>query len=473
MTVFTVICSSVAIGFALWAAGHALVFKRDSRAALGWIGFCLLFPVVGSLSYWLFGINRIATRARKLDVDSVEGSLQEVPGRSDFQISPEEVPTEFSELARLSEAVTARPLLAGNRVEALHGGERAYPAMLKAIDEAQRCVYLSTYIFDGDTTGLKFADALVRARQRGVEVRVILDGVGEHYSRQQIRQVLLDQQVPVARFLPPRLFPPAVHLNLRNHRKILAVDGQWAFTGGMNLGDRHLEEVVDNPDRVVDVHFRLSGPIAGNIESVFRRDWAFLTGEILGSSPPTLLAGEAFCRAVVDGPDENLGKLAMILVGALSAARQEVAIMTPYFLPSRELIGALQAAALRGVQVSLILPAKNNLFYLHWATRKMLWEILQRGVRVYYQPPPFVHSKLLVVDRHYVQIGSANLDPRSLRLNFELNVGVYDHAFGSQVALHCEEVREVSKEVTLEEMDSRSIPLRMRDAFAWLFSPYL
>lgn len=473
MTVFTIICSSVAIGFSLWAAGHALVFKRDSRAALGWIGFCLLFPVIGSLSYWLFGINRIATRARKLDVDSVEEALPEVPRMGEYWASPTEVPTEFSELARLSEAVTAMPLWAGNRVEALHGGERAYPAMLRAIDQAERCVFLCTYIFDADKTGLQFVEALARARQRGVEVRVILDGVGEHYSRQQVRKELLERGVPMARFLPPRLVPPSVHFNLRNHRKILAVDGRWAFTGGMNLGDRHLEEVVDNLQRVIDVHFRLTGPIVGSIESVFRRDWAFLTGEYLPSSPLALPAGEALCRAVVDGPDEDLGKLGMILVGALAAAREEVAIMTPYFLPSRELIGALQAAALRGVQVSLILPAKNNLFYLHWATRKMLWEILQRGVRVYYQPPPFVHSKLLVVDRHYVLIGSANLDPRSLRLNFELNVGVYDRALGSQLGLHCEEVRGISKEVTLEEMDSRSIPVRMRDAFAWLFSPYL
>ena len=473
MTVFTVICSLVVLGFSLWAAGHALVFKRDSSAALGWIGFCLLFPLVGSLSYWLFGINRIATRARRLEEDSEVGEPPEVPLRLAHRVAPSEVPGEFCELARLSEAVTDEPLLAGNRIEALHGGERAYPVMLQAIERAQSCVYLCTYIFDADDSGERFVDALSRARRRGVEVRVILDGVGELYSRCRARRRLREEGVTVARFLPPRLFPPALHFNLRNHRKILAVDGLSGFTGGMNVGDRHLVEATGNPERVVDVHFRLAGPIVGRIEAAFRRDWAFLTQEMLPCSPPAPQEGEAYCRAVLDGPDEDLGKLAMILVGALSVARQEVVIMTPYFLPSREFIGALQAAALRGVEVSLILPAKNNLVYLHWATRKMLWELLQRGVRVYYQPAPFVHSKLLVVDRHYVQIGSANLDPRSLRLNFELNIGVYDRAFGSRMAAQCAEVRGRSREVTLEEVDSRSIPIRLRDAFAWLFSPYL
>jgi cardiolipin synthase len=137
------------------------------------------------------------------------------------------------------------------------------------------------------------------------------------------------------------------------------------------------------------------------------------------------------------------------------------------------MIAALQAAALRGVEVTVILPSQNNLRFVHWATRNMLWELLQRGVGVFYQPPPFVHSKLFVVDDHYAQIGSANMDSRSLRLNFEFSIEIYDRSFAEGVSAHIDQVRRRSREVTLEEVDSRSLPEKARDSFAWLFSPYL
>jgi cardiolipin synthase len=150
-----------------------------------------------------------------------------------------------------------------------------------------------------------------------------------------------------------------------------------------------------------------------------------------------------------------------------------VIIVTPYFLPSREMIGALQTAALRGVEVHVILPERNNLPFVHWATRNMLWELLQWGIRVFYQPPPFVHSKLFLVDGLYAQVGSANLDPRSLRLNFELALEVFDREWVRRVSGFAEACRRRSREVTLEEMDGRPLPLKLRDSLAWLFSPYL
>ena len=175
----------------------------------------------------------------------------------------------------------------------------------------------------------------------------------------------------------------------------------------------------------------------------------------------------------MDGPNEHHDKLSTILFGAVTTARHRIWIMTPYFLPSRELIAALQNAALRGVEVNILLPGKNNLPYMQWATSKMLWEILEKGVRVFYQPPPFVHSKLLVIDDHYAQIGSANIDPRSLRLNFELAVEIYDQTVAEILAPFFQESLARSREISLREVDARSIPVRARDALAWLFSPYL
>ena len=242
----------------------------------------------------------------------------------------------------------------------------------------------------------------------------------------------------------------------------------------MNIGDRHLADRTANPDRVVDSHFRLVGPVVRQLQQVFLEDWSFVTGQEVGRFLADCIeAGSAKCRTIVEGPDEDLDKLLSVLVGAVSAARRQVAIMTPYFIPPRELVGALQAAALRGVEVTVILPGKNNLPFVHWASRNMLWEVLQRGVRVYYQPPPFVHTKLFLVDGHYVQVGSANMDPRSLRLNFEMVVEVYDREFTATIDRHFEAVRKRSREVTLEEVDGRTVPTQVQDGLAWLLSPHL
>ena len=460
------------------AAGHAALWKRDPKAALGWVAISLTLPVFGALLYFLFGINRIHTRARRISsqrLDLEPPSLSAMSrGGEDDEVSIDSLPAEFSELARVSEAVTGLPLAGGNRIEMLHNGEQVYPSMLEVIDRARQSLYLTTYIFESNATGHRFIDALARAAGRGVEVRVIIDGFGEWYSRSRISRILARRGIRVGLFLKPQLIPPTVHFNLRNHRKVLVADGWTGFTGGMNIGDRHLAADLDNPKRVVDVHFRLEGPVVSQLEQVFLQDWLFVSGEDLAPTavdraPP----GGAICRTAVDGPDEDLDKLVTILRGAVSAARRKVAIMNPYFLPPLPLAGALESAALRGVEVTVILPELNNLPYVHWATRNMLWKLLGRGVRVYYQPPPFVHSKLFVVDDHYTQIGSANLDPRSLRLNFELAVEVFDRPFSRRVADHIEAVRQSSREITLEEVDGRPFPERLRDSLFWLFSPYL
>ncbi len=437
-----------------------------------------MFPLAGPAAYFLFGINRVRTRAREmhamhlLRLGEVYDPLDDVdeprPG-TDADGLPEKIQT----IARVADAVARRPLVEGNRVELLHNGEEAYPAMLDAIASARRRVVLATYIFETNETGRRFIDALADAEARGLEVRVLIDGVGEWYSRPRASALLARRGVPVARFLPPRLVPPAIHVNLRNHRKILVVDGEIAFTGGMNIGDRHLAARVDNPKRVIDTHVRLRGPVAAEIESVFREDWQFVTGETLEPLPRPSPCGDAYCRVLVDGPNEDMDRLAMTLVGIAAIARRRLWIVTPYFLPPAGLTAALQAAAMRGVDVAILLPRNNNLPYMHWATRNMLWELLPRGVRVYYQPGPFVHTKLLVMDDLYVQLGSANIDTRSLRLNFELVVEVYDEDVNGRLAAEVAEMRSQASEVHLEELAGRPFFERARDAVAWLFTPYL
>ncbi|MDD3081018.1 MAG: cardiolipin synthase [Desulfobacterales bacterium] len=462
----------------IFAAGHALISKRDSRASMGWIAVCLMFPLFGPLLYFLFGINRIQTKAKKLhrrvtacqtgtdekDASRQLTAIESLPGPAHL----------YQGLVRISDRITLRPLTPGNRIETLCNGEAAYPAMLEAIENAQRRVLLASYIFDNDSTGKSFVEALQRATARGVEVRVLVDGFGELYSFPSIFRQLRKKKITAARFIPPRLIPPALDINLRNHRKLLIADGRTGFTGGMNISDRHLVHCQSRGRCIQDMHFRITGPAAFQMEQIFIEDWLFASGEALSQTAyQPFSEGDAFCRTIIDGPDEDLDKLIAILVGAVSAARKSVRIMTPYFLPPRPLIAALQSAALRGVDVTVILPEKSNLPFVQWATENMLWEPLQRGVRICYQPPPFAHSKLFIVDDIYSQIGSANIDPRSLRLNFEIAVEVYDHSFSGVLTRHFDAVRHRSREIRFEDVESRTLPIRIRDSLAWLFTPYL
>lgn len=458
------------------SAFHALLYKRDPRSALGWITVCLLFPLAGPLSYFVFGINRVRTRARKLHgrprarlkIPFERGEQPEGPGDS-----ASGMPERFRELARVSDSVGRRPVVAGNAVTALHNGEQAYPSMLEAIRSARDRVYLITYIFETNATGRAFADALRDARDRGVDVKVIVDSMGELYAFPRAVSFLRREGIDAERFLPLRIIPPSLYVNLRNHRKILAVDGKIAFTGGMNIGDRHCLE-REKGGGIRDMHFKLRGPIVAQLEDIFLDSWDFCKKQTLPRpAPVTETAGETRCRAVVDGPDEDLDKLVSILLGAISAARSRILIVTPYFLPSREMIGALQAASARGIDVRIVLPGKSNLPFVHWATRNILWELLMRGAKVYYQNEPFPHTKLFLVDGHYAHIGSANIDPRSLRLNFELAVELFDEKLVSQLEEYVDDDIAAAREISLDEVDGRSLPARIRDSIFWLFSPYL
>lgn len=469
------------LALAIISAGHALLYKRDPRAALGWIAVSFAYPFLGPALYYLLGINRLRTRAHEIKGEPAKHFKlsYERPDRvntadAEIRLPKLAADPELAALARSSAAVTHRALADGNALQPFFDGESAYEAMLEAIDRARHSVCLATYIFETNTVGRCFIESLAAAHARGVEVRVLLDGIGELYSFPRAGTLLKRRGVKVARFIPPRILPPSIHINLRNHRKLLVVDGLTGFTGGMNIGDRHLSQPPAGRHTTADIHFRVEGPIIEQLHAVFDEDWLFATGK---ASPHPLTEfetkGNAVCRAVTDGPNEDLGKLAMIMTGAVALARKRVAIMTPYFLPPSELINALQAAALRGVEVCVILPEKSNQPLAHWATRNMLWELLQYGVHIYYQPPPFAHSKLLLVDDNYAHIGSANIDPRSLRLNFELVVEVFEQDFVTALRAHFERIKSISREETLAGVDGRSLPVRIRDAAAWLFSPYL
>lgn len=466
-----------ALHLLLWSLAvlHALLYKRDPRAALGWIAVSLLFPLLGPVMYYVFGINRIATSARQYGPDSPRMTFGYEFGHTGPITHNALVPADpaLAPFIHVTDRVGSLPLTGDNRIRMLVDGGEAYVAMLRAINAARDYIVLTTYIFETDATGLQFVDALGEAVARGVKVWVILDGIGAWYSWPRADRALKRRGVKVARFLPPRLLPPQFYLNLRNHRKILVVDGDIGFTGGMNIGGRHLVDEVAGTG-TADLHFEVLGPAVEQLCQVFAEDWLFTTGDTLElqcrQSPAD---GDAFARCIRDGPNEDMDKIQLTVMGVIAAATRSVLLITPYFLPPASIVSSLQAAALRGVDVAVLLPERSNLRYVDWATRNLLLELLQYGVSIYYQPEPFAHTKLLVVDESYAQIGSANIDPRSLRLNFELNMEVLGVGAVASLAEYADQRRRRSRLLAREEIENRSVLARIRDAFFWLFSPYL
>jgi cardiolipin synthase len=457
------------------ASLHAVLHKRDARAAIAWVAMIALVPGLGALFYALLGVNRIRRRAIALRRGRPQAA---VTGEHSHKVAPESVGEThhgLARLARLGFRLSGRPLVHGNRVSPLRDGDEAYPAMLAAIEGATTSVALSSFIFAPDAAGAPFVDALARAVRRGVQVRVLVDGVGVRYAWPPIHLVLRKAGVPVARFLPPLTASGLAFFNLRSHRKLLVVDGAVAFCGGMNIRRFH---VLARGDRRAtrDVHFRLEGPVVAQLLEAFAEDWAFAAGETLEGpawQPRVTDVGLTVARAITDGPDIDLDVIRGVFLGALTAARDAITIVTPYFLPDQAMVAALSTAALRGVHVTIILPARSNIPLVTWASRAMLWQVLQPGCRVFLTPKPFDHAKLLVVDGAWALIGSTNWDQRSFRLNFELDVECYDPALAAQLAALAEERRREGHELTLAEVDARPFPVRVRDGVARLFSPYL
>ncbi|MBE0544530.1 MAG: PLDc N-terminal domain-containing protein [Verrucomicrobia bacterium] len=458
---------------AVLASAHALLNKRDSRAAVLWLGFIWFMPLLGPILYLSLGVNRIRRKALSLRAENPEVIPPTLP--PDLGESDAPVAEHLRSLARLVERVATRPLAGGNCVQVLVNGDEAFPAMLAAIDGAKKSVALLTYIFDRDPSGRQFVAALARAVARGVAVRVLIDDAGARYSWPTIFRELKRARVPVGRFLPSFPLWHFMTMNLRNHRKLLVVDGNVGFTGGINI--RQGNVLAAQPRRPVqDLHFRLEGPVVTQMQEAFANDWAFCTDEILEGHvwfPELSDCGKVAARVVTDGPDEDYDKLRWTLLAALAEAQSSVQIVTPYFLPDPALITALNLAALRGVRVDVILPANSNLPFVDWASRALWWQVLERGCRLWLTPPPFDHSKLMVVDGHWVFLGSANWDPRSLRLNFELNVECYDRDLAQAMSALAQGKIRIAREVTIAEADGRPVLAKLRDATARLFSPYL
>jgi cardiolipin synthase len=457
------------------AAIHAAMSKRDVRSAVGWVGVILLSPILGAVIYAVAGINRMRRKSILARGTLRNRALGEArPPRSVSQDDYVAVfGPRFGALKTLGDRV-AGPLRPGNSITPLTSGDETYDALCAAIDAAERSIILETYIFDRDAVGLRIADRLRAAKERGVAVRVLIDAVGARYSVPSIVPYLRDCGIPVADFNGKVIIGLRLpYANLRTHRKIAVIDGRIGFIGGMNI-----RAAFSGTHAAQDTHFRVTGPIVGDLLAVAADDWHFdtremLEGEAWQAAAEPVSEDPALARVVVSGPDANLETNHKVIMGAISVAERSIRIMSPYFLPDGVLLGAIATAALRGVKVEIIVPAQNNLGIVARAMNAQFGESLRNGVRIYKAGKVFNHSKLLAVDETWAYIGSSNLDSRSLRLNFEIDMEVHDRKFARLIGARLDAALGEATEVTLEGLRGRPFPIRLLDRIFWLASPYL
>jgi len=470
----------ISLALTVVAASHAAMTKDEVRAAIGWVGVIVLSPIVGPLIYAVGGINRIrrasivSQRRHKFGVGSLAPSFEV----SDAEVAGD-IGRRFAALKTLGDKATRRHLKTGNAIAVLRTGDEAYAAMIAAIEAARRAIILETYIFDRDPLGLRIADALIAATGRGVAVRVLIDAVGARYSVPSMVGYLQKGGVPVDVFNGNIIMGLRLpYANLRTHRKLLIVDGRIAFAGGMNIRQGFTTEFAGDT-AAHDTHFRVEGAVVEDLFGVAAEDWRFasgedLTGEVWTVTPQAATQGPAvLMRAVASGPDASLETNHKLLIGAFSIARESIRIMSPYFLPDRELISALVTAARRGVAIDIVVPDVNNLVLVDRAMRAQFDQVLRDGCRVWRATGSFDHSKLLAIDGAWAYVGSSNLDPRSLRLNFEIDLEVLDESFARGIEARIDTAIAGAHPVTLKELRARPFPLRLLDRMLWLCSPYL
>jgi cardiolipin synthase len=449
-----------------FALVHILFNKRQPLSALVWIIIVSAFPFAGFLLYWFFGFNRIVER----------------PTKATAGASPSRVRLD-SPLDQLGFKLTGLTIHPSCSVELLEDGAKAYPAMLTAIAEAKQSIDLLTYIFDMDRVGSRFVQALGKAAKRGVKVRVLVDGIGAWFPGNALRKELSFHGVEFMSFWrTDRIFHQPL-LNLRNHRKLMVVDAEEAYTGSLNISERHYKgPLALHPLRALrprkgserDIHFRVRGPILNDLCAAFEDDWHAAGGESRSSHPRfQKRRGKDSVRLIRSGPDRSFERIYEMLLGALRLSKKTVDLCTPYFIPDGPLMASLRSLALSGVRVRLFLPREGDQAIVTWASRSYFRELMAAGVEIWQIEGDFVHSKACIIDQKWCLIGSCNLDPRSFRLNFELNLEVRSVDLARQIGHVLERYRKKSRRLDFATIKNHGFLRRLRNNLAKLFSPYL
>jgi cardiolipin synthase len=462
----------------LWvvvATVFVIMQRRSAQATLAWIFVLAFLPLLGFAVYLFFGPRRFERRRKRRARahERVKDIALEDADHGEER-SPQAV--NLMELCANAGGPTAAPRTA--HAEIFPDGRAKYDALEKAIAEAKHHIHCEYYIWEPDGIGTRLRDALCARARDGIEVRVLVDGFGSSKAHDRFWAPLREDGGDVRRFnaLTLTRWRPRM-ANFRTHRKIVVIDCEVGFTGGMNVTDVHTSE-FSGEDAWRDTHMMLRGPAVKGLQLVFFEDWHYAAGSIPEGpkymrGTHELPAGDRLLQVVASGPDENLDAIHKLFFSAIAGAHDRVLLTTPYFVPDEAIVSALDTAALRGADVRILVPSGGDVPLVAAAASTYFPELLESGVRVFEYGPPVLHSKTLVVDRDLAVVGTANADNRSFRLNFEVVVASYDADSCDILAKRFDEDLKKAREITRETLTSQPFPRRLFAASARLLSPIL
>lgn len=446
---------------------RALLRGHGVSSTLAWILAVIAFPGAGALAYLLLANPTVARTVRLRALAARGRPAAVLPPGSDGD----------PHVLRLACALTGCRPTAGNRVELLAEDQGAFQRIEEALTAARAAIWAEYYLVRNDETGRRFLALLAARARAGVEVRLLHDAVGSFGLEGPGLRALRAAGGRVAPFLPLNPFRRHWSLHLRNHRKLVVVDGAVAFTGGMNVGDEYSGRSRRKGRRhFQDSHLRIEGPAVVDFAELFAEDWRFATGERLAPPPPgaaALGAGGAVVCPLPSGPDQRLNASAHTFFAGIARARRECFLTTPYFVPDEPTIRALVSAARGGVDVRVLVPARSDVRLTGLAGRSYYRELVRGGVRIFEYQPSMLHAKTMVVDGSWGIVGSANVDMRSFRLNFEIGAVVHEPAFAAALAARFHQELAASAEVRLRTIYQRRLGQRVLLGLARLLSPLL
>ncbi len=468
---------------------HCLRTPREPRSTLLWLFIAWSFPVFGALLYVTFGVNRVPEKAwlkQRSDRNFLEAHRERdchlLPYRRSIQdalVTQPSSPGEGDFNRIIDRIAPDHPLLGGNSIQAYLDGPEFYPAFFEALRAARHHIHVQSYIIGNDTVGREFFAILTERARAGVRVRVLYDEFGSALARlsgffRRYRQI---SNLQVVGFTQVNPIKRQFQINLRNHRKLAVIDGLTGFIGGMNLHDGHAPH--DPRKTIRDYHFRVDGPITHELQFTFLRDWYYMTDEDAAELlqpdhfPIREFAGTMPMRILNAGPTAESETLNDACFAALTGARRQILLVTPYLLPPDEILRALRAAALRGVDVRILVPARGNHPAVAYASQAIYAQLLTAGVRLFLRRPPFMHAKALLVDERLAIIGSANMDNRSLRMNYETNLAVLHEGFAAALKQIVLNDFAHSDELDLTTWQRRPATQQLVEGFFNLMSPSL
>lgn len=452
-----------------------LTKKQNSASTVAWIMAILMMPIFGAVLFLVFGINRVDRRLRSRQEAAAVVARTAPRLAAHHQLSGEPMSPIYRALMHLSHRIAGTRPTIGNTVQLLTETSDAFREIEAAIAAAESSVHLEYYIWQPDRIGTKVRDLLVERAKHGVKIRFLYDSLGSMRLTHKFLKPMLDAGVHVAPFVPGQSLRERWSINLRSHRKIIVVDGRIGFTGGMNVGDEYLGR---DPHFGYwrDTHVRFEGPTVLQLQDVFAIDWKFATGEDLVEPelfPVPAARGNVVAQVIAGGPEDEDGPFHRLLFGAINEARSHVILTTCYFVPTPSLVSALENAALRGVRVRILLSGRVVYWYTHYAGRSYYDSLLAAGVEIYEYQRGQQHGKTITIDREWSCVGTANFDARSVFLNFEVGVALYDAGIAEQLEADFERGIVDANQIHVKDWETRGVGQRVLENFCRMFSPVL